>query len=134
MRDSRTITNAMRLGAATGLMGLLLCAPAVYAGSSTAPPSHVAKAPVCDPSSHPKIMKVTPDTVKPGDKVTIKGNHFGTGECFHNVSFGSSSTTFSYVNDTTLEATVPSLKAGIASVNVLTEGGTSQSVVLVNAK
>ena len=73
-------------------------------------------------------MKVTPDTVKPGDKVTIKGNHFGTRECFDNVSFGSSSTTFSYVNDTTLEATVPSLKAGIASVNVLTEGGTSQSV------
>ena len=92
------------------------------------------KAPICNPTNHPKIVKVTPDTVKPGDKVMIKGNHFGTKECFHNVSFGSSSTTFKYVNETTLEATVPSLKAGITPINVLTEGGSSQSVVLVNAK
>lgn len=134
MRARRTRTGVMRFSTATGILGLLLCAPVAYAGSATAPPASVAKSPVCDPSSHPKIMKVMPDTVKPGDKVTIKGNHFGTRECFHNVSFGAASTSFNYVNDTTLEATVPSLKAGITSVNVLTEGGTSQSVVLVNTK
>ena len=135
MKDGRGIQRlAMRAGITTGIMGALLCVPMAHAGSATAPPASVAKAPICDPSSHPKIVKVTPDTVKPGDKVTIKGNHFGTKECFHNVSFGSSTTNFTYVNETTLEATVPSLKAGITAVHVLTEGGSSQSVVLVNAK
>ncbi len=135
MEDSGTMARlAMRVGISTGLMATLLIGPVAYAGSATAPPAIVAKAPVCDPSSHPKIVKVTPDTVKPGDKVTIKGKHFGTKECFHNVSFGPSSTDFKYVNETTLEATVPSLKAGITAINVLTEGGSSQFVVLVNAK
>jgi hypothetical protein len=133
MEDSWTMKRlAMRVGITTGLMATLLGGPVAYAGS--APPAIVAKAPICDPSSHPKIVKVTPDTVKPGDKVTIKGKHFGTKECFHNVSFGPSSTSFTYVNETTLEATVPSLKAGLTPINVLTEGGSSQSVVLVNAK
>jgi hypothetical protein len=135
MEDSWAMKRlAMRVGITTGFMATLLGGPVVYAGSATAPPAIVAKAPVCDPSSHPKIVKVTPDTVKPGDKVTIKGKHFGTKECFHNVSFGPSSTSFTYVNETTLEATVPSLKAGLTPINVLTEGGSSQSVVLVNAK
>jgi hypothetical protein len=135
MEESRTMKRlAMGVGIATGLVATLLGEPVAYAGSATAPPAIVARAPVCDPSSHPKIVKVTPDTVKPGDRVTIKGKHFGKKECFHNVSFGPSSTDFKYVNDTTLEATVPSLKAGITAINVLTEGGSSQSVVLVNAK
>lgn len=135
MKDYVTMNRlTMRVGITTWLMATLLAGPMAYAGSATAPPAIVAKAPVCDPSSHPKILKVTPDTVKPGDKVTIKGNHFGTKECFHNVSFGPSSTSFTYVNETTLEATVPSLKAGLTPINVLTEGGSSQSVVLVNAK
>jgi hypothetical protein len=47
------------------------------------------------------------------------------------VSFGSSTASFSYVNDTTLEATVPTMKSGIARVNVLTEGGSSEYVLLV---
>ena len=133
MKASGTrILFALGVSLTTGLMGIL--PGTLYAGSATAPPAIVAKAPICNPSNHPKIVKVTPDTVKPGDKVTIKGNHFGTKECFQNVSFGSSSTTFKYVNETTLEATVPSLKAGITPINVLTEGGSSQSVVLVNAK
>ena len=135
MKARGTLTRfALGVSLTTGLMGMLSTGTVAYAGSATAPPAIVAKAPICNPSNHPKIVKVTPDTVKPGDKVTIKGNHFGTRECFHNVSFGSSSTTFTYVNETTLEATVPSLKAGITPINVLTEGGSSQSVVLVNAK
>jgi hypothetical protein len=135
MKASVTLTRvALGVSLTTGLIGTLPAGTVAYAGSATAPPAIVAKAPICNPSNHPKIVKVTPDTVKPGDKVTIKGNHFGTKECFHNVSFGSSSTTFKYVNETTLEATVPSLKAGITPINVLTEGGSSQSVVLVNAK
>lgn len=84
-------------------VGILLCAWGTEAESSSAPPANVAKAPICDPSSHPKITMVTPDTVKPGEKITIKGTRFGTKECFHGVAFGSSSATFTYVSDTTIE-------------------------------
>ena len=78
-------------------------------------------------------MKVTPDSVKPGG--IIKGENFGTKECFHQVSFGSSGpVAFRYLNETTLEATVPNMKPGLTPVNVLTEGGSSQSIVLVQAK
>lgn len=104
------------------------------AESSSAPPASVAKAPICDPSSHPKITKVTPDTVKPGDKITIKGTRFGTKECFQGVAFGSSSANFKYVNDTTIEATVPQLKAGLAPVSIQTEAGTSQFILLIQGK
>jgi IPT/TIG domain-containing protein len=129
----RTAINGM-IGAAAGLVLALLFVPTVEAGSKDgklAPPASVAKAPTCDPSEHPKIIKVTPDTVKAGEKIMIKGKNFGTKQCFQNVSFGSSTASFSYVNDTTLEATVPTMKSGIARVNVLTEGGSSEYVLLV---
>ncbi|HEX3203982.1 MAG TPA: IPT/TIG domain-containing protein [Nitrospiraceae bacterium] len=125
----KAATNGMIVVA--GLALALLFVPAVQAGSNLAPPPSVAKDPACDPTTHPKIMKVTPDTVKPGEKVMIKGKNFGTKQCFHNVSFGSSTASFNYVNDTTLEATVPTMKSGIARVNVLTEGGSSEYVLLV---
>jgi len=120
--------------AAAGLVLALSFVPTIEAGSKDgklAPPPSVAKAPTCDPTTHPKIMKVTPDTVKPGEKVMIKGKNFGKKQCFNNVSFGSSTASFNYVNDTTLEATVPTMKSGIARVNVLTEGGSSEYVLLV---
>jgi hypothetical protein len=106
-----------------GGLGLVFCFTATHAKVS----SHaaVAAAPVCDLQAHPKITKVTPDTVKAGQRITIKGNKFGTKECFQNVSFGSVDIKeYKYVNDTTLEATVPSLKPGLVTVNVLTAGGT----------
>ena len=31
----------------------------------------------------PSIGKIEPDEAKPGDKVTIKGENFGSKECFH---------------------------------------------------
>jgi hypothetical protein len=113
-----------------GGLGLVFCFSSTDAKMS----SHaaVAAAPACDLQAHPKITKVTPDTVKPGQRITIKGNKFGTKECFQNVSFGSVDIKeFKYVNETTLEATVPSLKPGLVPVNVLTAGGTSQFMVLV---
>src|SRR5919197_6159041 len=80
--------------------------PPAVTKPTTPPPAKVAGAPVCDVLAHPKITKVTPDTVKPGQRITIKGNKFGTKECFQNVSFGSVGTNdYKYVNDTTLEAT-----------------------------
>jgi hypothetical protein len=82
--------------------------------------------------AHPKITKITPDTVKTGERITIKGIKFGSKECFQNVSFGPTGTKeFKYVNDSTVEATVPDLKPGMVPVNVLTAGGSAQYMVLV---
>src|SRR5207237_8777625 len=73
------------------------------------PGDSVDKAPVCDMRARPKITKVDPDPAKPGDKITIKGENFGTKECFVSVSFGggadSTKISFNYVNETTVEAT-----------------------------
>src|SRR5213594_4524914 len=68
------------------------------------PGDSVDKAPVCDMRARPKITKVEPDPMKPGDKITIKGENFGTKECFQGVSFGGmadgSKISFKYVNET----------------------------------
>jgi hypothetical protein len=103
------------------------------------PGDKVDKAPICDNRSRPKITKVAPDPMKPGDKIVITGENFGTKECFHDVSIGSSGSgraevKFTYVNETTVEATVPDLKPGLTPLNVVTSGGSSQSVVLIQAK
>ncbi|MEK6694477.1 MAG: IPT/TIG domain-containing protein [Nitrospirota bacterium] len=102
------------------------------------PGDSVDKAPVCDNRARPKITKVEPDPMKPGDKVTIKGENFGTKECFHGVSFGGmadgSKISFKYVNETTVEATVPEIKPGMNRLNVVTGGGSSQQIILIQAK
>lgn len=117
------------------LVPLVFALSGAEAKSSTPPPKAVADAPVCDNSSRPKITKVAPDSVKPGDKIVIKGENFGTKECFHNVSFGSvGAGQFKYLNKTTVEATVPNLKPGLMPVNILTGAGSSQFVILVQSK
>jgi len=102
------------------------------------PGDKVDKAPVCDNRARPKITKVTPDPMKPGDKVTIQGENFGNKECFHGVSFGGmadgTKISFKHVNETTVEATVPEIKPGMTRVNVVTSGGSSQQVILIQAK
>jgi hypothetical protein len=102
------------------------------------PGDSVDKAPVCDNRARPKISKVTPDPMKPGDKVTIQGENFGTKECFHGVSFGGmadgTKVSFKHVNETTVEATVPEVKPGLSRVNVVTGGGSAQQVILIQAK
>src|SRR5438552_6487002 len=99
------------------------------------PGDSVDKAPVCDMRARPKITKIEPDPMKPGDRITIKGENFGTKECFVGVSFGgmadSTKVSFKYVNETTVEATVPPIKSGITRVNVVTNAGSSQAIVLV---
>lgn len=102
------------------------------------PGDAVDKAPVCDNRARPKITKVEPDPMKPGDKITIKGENFGTKECFGGVSFGgmadSAKISFKYVNETTVEATVPEIKPGMNRLNVVTGGGSSQQIILIQAK
>ena len=52
------------------------------------PGDKVEKAPNCETYLRPIIKKVTPDPVKPGEKITIKGENFQSKDCFKDVSFG----------------------------------------------
>lgn len=88
----------------------------------------VQSAPVCDPGRRPKVTKVEPDEVKPGDKVVIKGENLGPKECLHTVTFGSDAAgKFTLVDEGTIEATVPNSKTGMSFVRVTTGGGSAQS-------
>jgi IPT/TIG domain len=94
----------------------------------------VEKDPVCDRSRRPSISKVEPDEATPGDKVTIKGENFGTKECFHGVTFSADShgkVDYKYLNETTIEATVPQVKAGMSFIIVVAGGGSAQSKPLL---
>jgi IPT/TIG domain-containing protein len=118
-----------------GLIGVLLCVSEANAKSSSASPATPAKAAPCDYHSRPSITTVTPNHAKPGQKITISGKNFGTKSCFHSVSFGPKSTeAWTYVNPTTVEATVPNLLPGSVPVTVSTEAGTSQFKLEVQAK
>lgn len=94
--------------------------------------------PVCDRSKRPKIFKVVPDEAKPGQKVTITGENFGTKECFHGVAFsaaGPSKIEYKFVNETTIEATVPDVRPGMSFIDVVAGGGNARSKgFLVQAK
>jgi hypothetical protein len=94
----------------------------------------VEKDPVCDRSRRPSISKVEPDEAKPGEKITIKGENFGTKECFHGVTFSAASkekVDYTFLNDTTIEATVPEAKAGMSFIIVVAGGGSAQSKPLL---
>ena len=98
----------------------------------------VERDPVCDRSKRPKIFKVEPDEAKPGQKVMIKGENFGAKECFHGVAFsaaGPAKIDYTFVNDTTIEATVPDVRAGMSFIDVVAGGGNARSKgFLVQAK
>ncbi len=98
----------------------------------------VERDPVCDRNKRPRIAKVEPDEAKPGDKVVITGEHFGTKECFHTVTFSAASSTpvnFTFMNDSAIEATVPDAKAGMSFVIIVAGGGSAQSKpVLIKSK
>jgi len=132
-------THQSRTPKLPGILAALCTVPLCLSGAEAKPPAgppkSVANAPVCDTMSHPKIAKVAPDPVQPGQKVTIKGTNFGTKQCFLGVSFGTTkAASYRYLNETTLEATVPDLKPGLIPVSILTGGGTSQYVVLIKSK
>ena len=98
----------------------------------------VERDPVCDRSKRPRIVKVEPDEAKPGQKVVIKGENFGSKECFHGVAFsaaGSGKIDYTFVNDTTIEATVPDVRPGMSFIDVVAGGGNARSKgFLVQAK
>ena len=87
--------------------------------------------PVCDREKRPKILKVEPDIVKPGDRVVITGENFGTKECFRGISFSKASKAkvdYKYVDTSTLEATVlEATPTGMTFVVAITGAGSAQS-------
>jgi hypothetical protein len=92
--------------------------------------SKVEKDPICDRTKRPKILKVEPDEAKPGTKVVIKGENFGTKECFHGVAFSAAGATkveYKFINDTTVEAVVPNAKAGMTFIDIVAGGGNARS-------
>ncbi|MCS6896505.1 MAG: IPT/TIG domain-containing protein [Nitrospira sp.] len=94
--------------------------------------------PVCDRSKRPKILSVEPDEARPGDKITIKGENFGTKECFHGVAFSAAGETtiqYTFINETTIEATVPEVPPGMSFIDIVAGGGNARSkAFLVLAK
>ncbi|MEO5865228.1 MAG: IPT/TIG domain-containing protein [Nitrospiraceae bacterium] len=98
----------------------------------------VERDPICDQSKRPRIAKVEPDEAKPGDTVVITGENFGTKECFHTVTFSAASSTpvnFTFMGDSTIEATVPDVKAGMSFIVIVGGGGSAQSKpVLIKSK
>lgn len=98
----------------------------------------VAKDPVCDSSRKPKVLRVEPDEAKPGQTITIKGENFGTRDCFRGVAFsaaGPAKVDYKLVNDTAIEVTVPDVPPGMSFIDVVASGGTARSkAFLVQAK
>lgn len=95
----------------------------------------VKKDPICDRTKRPSIHKVEPDTVKPGDKIVIKGENFGTPECFRGVNFSKASqaqVNYKYVSESTIEAVVPNdVPSGMTFVLTITGAGSAQSKAIL---
>ena len=88
------------------------------------------KDPVCDSSRKPKILRVDPDEAKPGQTITLKGENFGTRDCFRGVAFSAAGQTkidYKFVNDTILEVTVPDIQPGMSFIDVVAGGGNARS-------
>ena len=135
MASPMTASYADQPGAIVDGAGFTLYDTESIKGSDAA---KVERDPVCDRSKRPRIAKVEPDEAKPGDKVLITGENFGTNECFHTVTFSASSNmpvTFKFMGDSTIEAIVPDAKAGMSFIIIVTGGGSAQSKpVLIKAK
>lgn len=90
----------------------------------------VEKDPVCDSTKKPTIITVEPDEATPGQTITIRGEQFGTKDCFRGVAFsaaGSTEITYQYVNETTIKVTVPDVRPGMSFIDVVAGGGTARS-------
>jgi len=135
MASPLAISYAEEPGAMVDGAGFTLYGTESIKGSDAA---KVERDPVCDRSKRPKIFKVEPDEAKPGQKVTIKGENFGSKECFHGVAFsaaGPAKIDYTFVNDTTIETTVPDVRAGMSFIDVVAGGGNARSKgFLVQAK
>ena len=132
---SMPLSYAEEPGAMVDGAGFTLYGTESIKGSDAA---KVERDPICDRSKRPKIFKVEPDEAKPGQKVTIQGENFGTKECFHGVAFsaaGPAKIEHTFLNDSTIEATVPDVRPGMSFIDVVAGGGNARSKgFLVQAK
>lgn len=98
----------------------------------------VEKDPICDSSKKPTIVSVEPDEAKPGQTIMITGEQFGTKDCFRGVTFSAAGPTtidYTYVNDTSIKATVPDVRPGMSFIDVIASGGNARSkAFLIQAK
>lgn len=135
MASPMTVSHAEEPGAIVDGAGFTLYGTESIKGFDAA---KIERDPICDPSKRPRIAKVEPDEAKPGDKVVITGENFGTKECFHTVTFSAASNTpvdFKFMSDSTIEATVPDAKAGMSFIIIVAGGGSAQSKpVLIKSK
>ena len=135
MASPMTPSYAEKPGAIVDGAGFTLYDTESIKGSDAA---KVERDPVCDQSKRPRIAKVEPDEAKPGEKVLITGENFGTKECFHTVTFSAASNTpvtFKFMGDSTIEAIVPDAKTGMSFIIIVAGGGSAQSKpVLIKAK
>jgi IPT/TIG domain len=135
MASPMTASHAEQPGAIVDGAGFTLYDTESIKGSDA---GKVERDPVCDQSKRPQIAKVEPDEAKPGDKVVITGENFGTKECFHTVTFSAASNipvAFKFMSDSAIEATVPEAKAGMSFIIIVAGGGSAQSKpVLIKSK
>jgi hypothetical protein len=135
MVSPMTVSQAEESGAMVDGAGFTLFGTESIKGSDAA---KVERDPICDRSKRPRIAKVEPDEAKPGDKLVITGENFGTKECFHTVTFSAASKTpvdFKFMSDSAIEATVPDAKAGMSFIIIVAGGGSAQSKpVLIKSK
>ena len=135
MASSIAVSHAEEPGAVVDGAGFTLYGTESIKGFDAA---KVERDPICDRSKRPRIAKIEPDEAKPGDKVVITGENFGTKECFHTVTFSAASNipvAFKFMSDSSIEAIVPDAKAGMSFVIIVTGGGSAQSKpVLIKSK
>jgi hypothetical protein len=81
----------------------------------------------------PRIDKVNPDEVKPGEKVTITGKDFGAKGCLSSVSFGPGNPAkFEQKDESQVTVTVPSTKKkGIVLLTLTTASGEDSKPVFI---
>ncbi len=90
--------------------------------------------PLCDPTHRPLIHTITPDEARPGDTIRVTGNYFGAKtRCLYSVTFGEyPGENLTVLEDNVFEVRVPKeLKAGLVFLNVVTNGGSARSAILI---
>ena len=90
--------------------------------------------PLCDPTYRPTIQTISPDEARPGDTIRVTGNYFGAKtRCLYSVTFGEyPGENLTFLEDNVFEVRVPKeLKAGLVFLNVVTNGGSARSAILI---
>lgn len=92
--------------------------------------------PLCDPTHRPMIQAITPDEARPGETIKVTGNYLGAKtRCLYSVTFGEyPGENLTFLEDNVFEVRVPKeLKAGLVFLNVVTNGGSARSAILIKS-